>query len=89
MFEKFTISHICINYADLIGNFNVIYILLNLTKILSNTFLIKQPKIRLPGNIEQPCGVFISHGILGGWGQDQFPTRRQFELIDATQCTLK
>jgi hypothetical protein len=63
--------------------------LFNLTKILCNTFLFKQPKIRLAGNIARPCGAFLSYGILGGWGQDQLPTRRQFQLIAATQCTLK
>jgi hypothetical protein len=71
------------------GNCNVLYILLNLTIILYNTFLFKQPKIQLAGNFARPCGVFLFHGILGGWGQDKLPTRRQFQLISATQCTLK
>jgi hypothetical protein len=72
-----------------VENFNRIYILFNLIIILFNTFIFKQPKIRLAGNIARPCGVFLSHGILGGWGQDQLPTRRQFQLTATTQCTLK
>jgi hypothetical protein len=73
----------------MVGNFNRIYILLNLAILLYNTFLFKQPEIRLAGNIAKPCGVFHFHGILGGWGQNQLPMRRQFQLIAATPCTLK
>jgi hypothetical protein len=80
----FYIFTFCISYLVLVGNFNRICILVNLTIILYNTFLFKQPKIRLAGNIARPCSVFLSYGILGGWGQDQLPTRRQFQLIAAT-----